>query len=237
MTEQSPMVVLVHGAFTGSASWNGVVARLADRSVDVVAVANPLRSLAGDAAYLRDVISGLDRRVILVGHAYGGSVITEAAARNDAVNGLVYVCAYAPAQGESAVELSGMYPGCTLAETLLAYPVDAHGNELLIRSEAFHQQFAADVSPALAALMAATQRPVTEAALNAGLPSAVPAWQTLPSWFAFGDEDRTIPIPVHRYMAQRAGANGTREVAGGSHALNVSDPDVVTASINDALTA
>ncbi len=237
MPEQNPVVVLVHGGFAGSASWGGVITRLLDRSIEVVAVANPLRSLAGDAAYVRDVITGLGRRVVLVGHSYGGSVITEAAAHNDVVKGLVYVCAFAPEHGESAFELSGMFPGSSLAETLVAYPVGTTGNELVIRSDAFHRQFAADVSAAQAALMSANQRPITQAALMAGLPTDTPAWRTLPSWFAFGDEDLAIPIPVHRYMAQRAEANGTREVAGGSHALNVSNPEVVTASIIDALTS
>lgn len=237
MSEQSSVVVLVHGAFAESASWNGVVEQLLPNSIEVVAVANPLRSIAGDAAYVRDVIAGIGKPVVLVAHSYGGMVITEAAARNDAVKGLVYVCAFAPEQGEGAFELSRKFPGSTLGEALVAYPVSTGGNELAIRSDAFHHQFAADVPAGQAAAMCATQRPVTEAALVAGLPTDAPAWKTLPSWFVFSDQDLNIPVPLHRYMAQRAGAKGIREVAGASHALSVSNPDVVTAAILDALAA
>jgi pimeloyl-ACP methyl ester carboxylesterase len=120
MTEQKPTVVLVHGAFAESASWNGVIEQLQARSLGVVAAANPLRSITGDAAYLRNVIAGIGRPVVLVGHSYGGLVITEAAAGNDSVVGLVYVGAFAPAQGESALDLSGKFPGSSLGDTLVA---------------------------------------------------------------------------------------------------------------------
>jgi pimeloyl-ACP methyl ester carboxylesterase len=235
MSEQNTTVVLVHGAFAESASWNGVVEQLQARSIDVVAAANPLRSIAGDAAYVRDVIAGIGGPVVLVGHSYGGMVITEAAAGNESVTGLVYVCAFAPDHGESALQLSGKFPGSTLGEALAAYPVSSGGNEFAIRPDAFHHQFAADVPADQAAVMAATQRPVTEAALTEGLPTAAPAWTTLPSWFVFSDQDLNIPVTLHRFMANRADAKGTREVAGASHALSVSNPDVVTASILDAL--
>src|SRR5437764_2329389 len=168
MNTPSPVVVLVHGAFAESASWAGVIARLQSRSIEAVAVANPLRSLAGDAAYVRDVIAGIGKPVLLVGHSYGGMVITEAAAHNDAVTGLVYVCAFAPEHGESAFELSAKFPGSTLGEALAAYPVSTGGNEFTIRSDAFHHQFAADVPVPQAATMCATQRPVTETALVTG---------------------------------------------------------------------
>jgi pimeloyl-ACP methyl ester carboxylesterase len=237
MTQQKPTVVLVHGAFAESASWNGVVERLHDRSLDVVAVANPLRSLPGDAAYLRDVIAGISAPVVLVGHSYGGMVITEAAARSDKVAGLVYVCAFAPEWAESAFELSNRFPGGTLGEALTAHPVTAGGNEFAIRPDAFHHQFAADVSPAQAAVMAATQRPVTEIALSGELPTETPAWKSIPSWFVFGDLDLNIPVALHRFMADRAAAKGVREVPGASHALSVSQPRAVTASILEAVDA
>jgi pimeloyl-ACP methyl ester carboxylesterase len=237
MSEQKPVVVLVHGAFAESASWNGVIEQLQAKSIEAVAVANPLRSVAGDAAYVRDVIAGIGRPVVLVGHSYGGIVITEAGAANELVAGLVYVDAFAPEQGESALELSGRFPGSTLGEALAAYPVSTGGNEFVIRPEAFHHQFAADVSAEQAALMAATQRPVTEAALTEGLPTATPAWKSVPSWFVISDEDLNIPVAAHRFFAERAGARGTREVAGGSHALSVSQPGPVAASILDAVEA
>jgi pimeloyl-ACP methyl ester carboxylesterase len=237
MTEQNPTVVLVHGAFAESASWNGVVERLQADGLPVVAVANPLRSLQGDAAYVRDVIATSTTPVILVGHSYGGMVITEAAAGNDKVAGLVYVCAFAPDHGESAFELSTKFPGGTLGDALTAYPVASGGNEFAIRQDAFHHQFAADVSAAEAAVLGATQRPVTESALSAGLPTDRPAWKSIPSWFVFSDEDLNIPVAVHRFLANRAGAKGIREVAGASHALSVSQPEAVTASIREAVSS
>jgi pimeloyl-ACP methyl ester carboxylesterase len=237
MTQQNPTVVLVHGAFAESASWNGVIERLLAAGVPAVAVANPLRSLPGDAAYVRDVLAGIDGPVVLVGHSYGGMVITEAAAGSDQVTGLVYVCAFAPGQGESAFALSLKFPGSTLGEALAAYPVVTGGNEFVIRPDAFHHQFAADVPAAVAALMCATQRPVTENALSAGLPTAAPAWQSIPSWFVFSDGDLNIPVVLHRFLADRAAAKGVRELPGASHALSVSQPEAVTASILEAVSA
>jgi pimeloyl-ACP methyl ester carboxylesterase len=237
MTDRKPTVVLVHGAFAESASWNGVIEKLHAASVDVVAVANPLRDLAGDAAYVRDVIASIGGPVVLVGHSYGGMVISEAAAGNDAVTALVYVCAFAPEQGESAFQLSTQFPGSTLGEALNAYPLSIGGNEFAIRADLVHHQFAADVPAAEAAIMAATQRPVTEAALSTGLAADVPAWKTIPSWFVFSDEDLNIPVALHRFMAQRAGAKAAREVRGGSHALSVSQPGAVAETILDATVA
>lgn len=237
MTDQKPTVVLVHGAFAESASWNCVVEELLAESLDVVAVANPLRGVSDDATYLRDVIAGLGKPVVLVGHSYGGLVITEAAANNESVIGLVYVCAFAPEHGENAIQLSSKFPGSTLGEALVAYQISAGGNELVIRQDVFHHQFAADVSAAQAALMAATQRPVTEAALVEGLPTHTPAWDSVPSWFVFGDQDLNIPVAMHRFMAERSNSKGTREVSGASHALSVSNPQVVAASIFDAVNA
>jgi pimeloyl-ACP methyl ester carboxylesterase len=246
MSDQSPTILLVHGAFAESASWAPVIHELSHHGAvivaghsrsfgDVVAVANPLRSLAGDATYVRDVISCIDTPVVLVGHSYGGMVITEAAAHNDAVVGLVYVNGFAPDHGESAFQLSTMFPGSTLADAVVAYPVASGGNEFAIRHAVFHHQFAADVPAAQAAMMGATQRPATEAALSAGLPTDMPAWREVPSWFVFGDQDLIIPVALHRFMAERAGAKSSRELAGASHALSVSEPEAVTATILEAV--
>jgi pimeloyl-ACP methyl ester carboxylesterase len=234
MSETTPTIVLVHGAFAESASWSPVIDQLQARGLDVVAVANPLRSLAGDAAYVRDVIAGIGTPVVLVAHSYGGMVITEAAADHLSVVGLVYVAAFAPEHGESAFELSTRFPGSSLADALDAYPVATGGVEFAIRPELFHHQFAADVPEAQAAVMAATQRPVTQAALAEGLPSDTPAWRDLPSWFVFGDQDLNIPAELHRFMAERAGAKVTRELAGASHALSLSEPEAVAATILEA---
>lgn len=233
-SSEQPTAVLVHGAFAESASWSGVIRHLRDRGLDVVAVANPLRSVEDDATYLRDVIAGLGRPVVLAGHSYGGMVISEAAARNPAVRALVYVGAFAPEPGESAGSLSGKFPGSTLGEALAAYPLAAGGQEFRIAEEKFHHQFCADLDAGEAALMAATQRPVTERALGGELTVSEPGWRSLPSWFVFGESDRNIPVAALRFMAERAGSRGTREVAGASHAVAVSQPGTVAAAILDA---
>ena len=237
MTSNKPTVVLVHGAFAESASWNGVISRLREHGVTAVAAANPLRSLSGDAAYVRDVIASIEGPVVLVGHSYGGLVITEAAAGSDSVVGLVYVSAFVPETGQSAFELSTSAPGSTLGEALAAYPVATGGNEFAIRQDVFAHQFAADVPEAEAQLMAATQRPVTEAALSEGLATSNPAWKSIPSWHVFGDQDLNIPVAVLRAGAERAGSQGTREIAGASHATPVSNPDAVVAAIAQAATS
>jgi pimeloyl-ACP methyl ester carboxylesterase len=235
MNTQNPVVVLVHGAFAESASWNGVISRLHNRGIEAVAVANPLRSLSGDAAYVRDVIAAIGRPVVLVGHSYGGLVITEAASHNDAVLGLVYVAAFVPESGQSALELSNSKPGSTLGDALDTYPLANGGKEFTIRQDAFHHQFAADVPATEAALMAATQRPVTEAALTQGLPTSAPAWLSIPSWFVFGDADLNIPVAVHRAGAERPSARGILEISGASHAIGVSNPEAVASTILDAV--
>ncbi|WP_243773098.1 alpha/beta fold hydrolase [Actinomadura barringtoniae] len=234
-TTEQPVIVLVHGAFAESASWNRVIERLHGRGLEAVAVANPLRSVAGDAAYLRDVISGIGQPVVLVGHSYGGMVITQAAAGDPAVQSLVYVAAFAPETGESALQLSGKFEGSTLGGALAAYPVTSGGNEFRIADDRYHAQFCADLEAGEAALMAATQRPVTEKALTDGLEPNEAAWRTKPSWFVFGDQDLNIPAELQRYMAERASARGTREIAGASHAIAASQPEAVAASILDAV--
>jgi pimeloyl-ACP methyl ester carboxylesterase len=231
-----PTVVLVHGPFAGSASWDGVVALMTGSGLPVVAVANPLRSLPGDAAYLRDVVAGLGTPVVLVGHSYGGMVITEAATRLPAVAALVFVGAFAPDRGESALGLSAKFPGSLLDTALRSYPLTAGGTEVALRPEAFHR-LAFDLPAERVAVMTATQRPVTRTALATGLPAATPAWRSTPSRFVFGDTDHVIPPAVHRFMADRAGAKGVHEVTGASHALSLSCPDAVTTTILEAVDA
>jgi pimeloyl-ACP methyl ester carboxylesterase len=248
MPTPTPTVALVHGAFAESASWNPVIERLLHDGTslvaahgrvpcEVVAIANPLRSLAGDATYVRDVLRSIDGPIVLVGHSYGGMVITEAAAELESVVGLVYVAAFAPDTGESALQLSTKFPGSTLGDALSAYPVSTGGNEFAIQRDRFHSQFAADVSAHQAAYMASTQRPVTQTALADGLATTTPAWKRLPSWFVFGDQDRNIPTELHRSVAGRAGSVSTREIAGASHAISVSRPDEVAATVIEAVAA
>jgi pimeloyl-ACP methyl ester carboxylesterase len=232
-TTEQPVIVLVHGAFAESASWNGVIRRLHGHGLAAVAVANPLRGVEGDATYLRDVIAGIGRPVVLVGHSYGGMVITRAAAGNPAVRALVYVAAFAPEPGESALLLSAKFEGSSLGGALNAYPVASGGNEFRIDEAKFHHQFCADLDADEAALMAATQRPVTERALTDGL-TGEPGWRTTPSWSVFGERDLNIPAAALRFMAERASARGTSEIAGASHAIAVSRPVAVATTILDA---
>ncbi|AYF97173.1 alpha/beta fold hydrolase [Protaetiibacter intestinalis] len=232
----TPTVVLVHGAFAESASWNDVIGRLYENKVTSVAVANPLRSVSGDAAYLRDVLDSIEGPVVLAGHSYGGFVITEAGT-HPAVKALVYVSAFAPAQGENAFELSTKYPGSTLGEALNAYPVSTGGNEFAIRRDVFRQQFAADVDVQVAGRMGATQRPVTEKALTEPLATASPAWSKLPSWFIWGEQDLNIPAELQRFQVERAAARNGQEIPGASHALTVSQPDAVAQTILEAVQA
>ena len=252
MAEPKPTVVLVHGAFAESASWDLVIQRcqtehhqfeaglrpslLGGHSLPVVAAANPLRSIAGDATYVRDVIARVGGPVVLVGHSYGGFVITEAAAGNESVVGLVYVNGFAPDQGESAFGLAAKVPGGS-GDVFAAYPLSTGGAEFAIRPDLFHHAFAADVPARRSAVMGATQRPATEEALTGGLPTHEPAWKSTPSWFVFGELDRIIPAALHRFMADRAGARGTLEIPGASHALMVSNPDAVAATILTAVDA
>lgn len=235
-TPVKPTVVLVHGAFADSSSWNGVVKILEKDGYPVIAAANPLRSLKGDAQSVADVLASIKTPVVLVGHSYGGPVISEAAYGNANVKALVYVAAIAPEAGESTAELSGRFPGGTLGPTLSAPVALADGGkDLYIQQDKFHDQFAADVSNADARLMAATQRPVTVAALNEA--STEPAWKTIPSWFVYGDADKNIPAQAQAFMAERAHAKQTVVVKGASHVVMVSNPKVVASLIEKAATA
>lgn len=228
-----PTVVLVHGAFADSSSWNGVVKILEKDGYPVIAAANPLRGVSSDAQSVASIVKNIKTPVVLVGHSYGGAVISEAAYGNQNVKGLVYVAAFTPEAGETAAELSGRFPGGTLASALSA-PVELAdgGKDLYIQQEKFHDQFAADVPEAEARLMAAGQRPITVAALNEA--ATDPAWKTIPSWFVYGDKDKNIPPQAMAFMAERAHSKQTVVVKGASHVVMVSNPKVVANLIEKA---
>jgi pimeloyl-ACP methyl ester carboxylesterase len=228
-----PTIVLVHGAFADSSSWNGVVSILQKDGYKTVAAANPLRSLAGDARYVSDVVAGIEGPVVLVGHSYGGQVISTAANGQRNVKALVYVAAFAPDAGEAVAELAGKFPGGTLGAAL-APPVKlgSGGVDLSIDQAKFREQFAHDVPAADAALMAAGQRPITEAALTEK--SGAPAWKSLPSYFVYGDGDKNIPAKALGFMAERADSKRTIVVKNASHVVMVSNPQVVAELIEQA---
>ena len=234
--DAKPTIVLVHGAFAESSSWNGVLTQLIAKGYPVVAVANPLRGVKSDAAYVTTVVDSIQGPIVLVGHSYGGMLITNAVGANKEVKALVYVSAFAPDVGETAAGLSGRFPGSTLGPTL-ASPVALPdgGKDLYIVQGKFRAQFAADVPEADAKLMAATQRPITDAALNEA--SAAAAWKTVPSWFIYGERDLNIPPEALAFMAKRAGSKETVVVKDASHVVMVSHPDAVAKLIEHAATA
>jgi len=228
-----PTVVLVHGAFADSSSWNGVVADLTRDGYRVVAAANPLRGVANDAAAVRTVINSIPGPVILVGHSYGGTVISAAADGAANVKSLVYVAAFAPDVGESIFDLTGKFPGSTLPPTL-DKPVDLPGgaHDLYIQQDKFPAQFAADVPLAQARLMAVAQRPLTDAA--GAEKSVATAWKTIPSWWVYGEADRNIPPAAMKWMAQRAHARTVVAIPGASHVVMISHAHEVAKLIEAA---
>ena len=234
--KSKPTVVLVHGAFAGSSSWNPVVARLLARGYPVIAVANPLRGVKSDASYLASTLDSITGPVILVGHSYGGNVISVAATGKSNVKALVYVSGLAPDLGETASALVGKFPGSTLGPTL-APPVALAdgGKDLYILQDKFHAQFCADVPAGEAKVMAATQRPINAAAFDE--PAGEPAWKTIPSWFLYASLDKNIPPAVHAFLAKRANAKKTVEIQGASHVVMISHPDALVKLIDEAATA
>jgi pimeloyl-ACP methyl ester carboxylesterase len=229
-----PTIVLVHGAFAESASWDGVIDPLLEAGHPVIAAANPLRDLAGDAGSVGDLVRTIEGPVLLVAHSYGGAVISNVPADAGEITGLVYVNGFAPDPGESAFSLAGMFPGSMLGEeTLRPVPRGDGTTDLYIVRDRFHELFCPDLPAREAARMAATQRPVTQEALFA--PSAErPLWRELPSWFLIGAEDRNIPPQLQRFMAERAGSQRTVKIPGASHAVAVSQPQATVDLILEA---
>lgn len=229
-------IVLVHGAFAGASSWNAVITKLNADGYRVIAAANPLRSLKTDADYVASVASSVTGPVVLVGHSYGGEVVSMAAEHASNVKALVFVAGLAPEPGESAVSLGDKFPTGTLGPSLAPpVPLSDGSKDLYITQAKYPQQFAADVAEAAAIEMAVAQRPITQAALAE--PAGPGAWRRLPSWFIWGSEDRNIPRALHAFMAQRATAKAAQEIKGASHVVMISHPKEVTAMIEKAAEA
>ncbi|MFF3595630.1 alpha/beta fold hydrolase [Kitasatospora indigofera] len=232
-----PTIVLEHGAFADGSSWSAVITRLRADGYPVIAPANPLRGPAADAAALRSVLDSVKGPKILVGHSYGGSVISAAGANDPEVKALVYVAAFLPAPGETALELTNKFPGSTLPDALNPVTYTPAGGtattDLYIQTDKFRHQFAADVPAAQAAVMAAAQRPIAQSALAEQATTA--AWQEKPSWDIVTTQDLNIPAAAQLFMARRAHSHITEVAA--SHSVAVSHPALVTQVVEEAAKA
>ncbi|MBM0275426.1 alpha/beta fold hydrolase [Micromonospora tarensis] len=215
-------VVLVHGAFAESGGWGPVIELVRAQGHQVISAANPLRSVAFDAGQVRALVDSIDGPVVLVGHSYGGMVISKAAAGADNVKSLVFVAAFAPESGDSAVTLSGKFPGSTLAQTLRPVPLPDGNQDMYVAQELYRNQFAADVPAEVTRVMAATQRPITLAALEEPADGAQ-AWATTPSFFLISEADKNIPAAAQHFMAERATGEAV-SIDGASHAVFASHP-------------
>jgi pimeloyl-ACP methyl ester carboxylesterase len=239
-TAARPTVVLVNGAWANNAAWSGVIARLQMEGYTVDAPPNPLQSLEGDAATIADLLKTIKGPIVLVGHSYGGAVITNAATGNPNVKALVYVDAFAPAKGENVLALDSTKPGSALGAgptkvfNFVPFPGAKKGDaELYVKPSVFEQAFANGLPEKEGRVLAATQSPAVYSALTA--PSGTPAWKTIPSWYVLGTIDKAIPPDIQLFMAQRIHAHVTRVRAG--HLAMVAAPDVVAKVITAAAKA
>jgi pimeloyl-ACP methyl ester carboxylesterase len=235
-TAQDVTVVLVHGAFADSSSWNGVIERLQAKGIKVTAAVNPLRGIAIDSAYVAGIFDQTPGPVLAVGHSYGGAVITNAAAQAENVVGLVYVAAFATDEGETLGEIEAGSKDSILNPALvqIKYPAVNGGKagvEFAIDPEKIHEAFAGDLPVEQTALMAATQRPVADLAFAE--PTTAAAWKDLPSWAVVATGDKAAGADVIRAEAERAGAKITE--VDGSHVIMISQPQTVTDVILEAL--
>ena len=237
MSEGTPTIVLVHGAFADASSWNGVIPLLQAKDMPVTAPPNPLRGISQDSAYIASVFAQIEGPVLAVGHSYGGAVITNAAADANNVVGLVYVAAFAPDEGEMLGEVEAGSKDSVLNSALVPrrYPAPNGGQatEFYIDPSKAREAFAGDLSDKQAALIAATQRPISELGFSEA--NGPPAWKHLPSWAVVATGDKAAGTDVVRSMAERAGATIT-EIEG-SHVIMVSQPQAVTEVILSAVSA
>ena len=229
-----PTIVLVHGAWADSGSWNAVTALLQAAGYTVDAPPNPLRGLSSDSSYLADFLSTISGPVVLVGHSYGGMVITNAATGNSNVKALIYDDAYIPAANDTLLGLTGAKPGSCLAVSpatvfnFVPYPGAPSGDaDLYVKQSVFPGCFANGLPAAEASVLAATQRPLAASALTE--PSGTPAWKTIPSWAIIGTADHVIPLAEQLNMAHHADAHVTEINA--PHLSMISDPRAVAAVI------
>jgi pimeloyl-ACP methyl ester carboxylesterase len=237
-----PSVVLIHGAWADGSSWSRVIGILQQQGYTVYAPANPLRGLTSDSAYIASFLQSISGPIILVGHSYGGAVITNAATGNPNVKALVYIDAFAPDQGESLASLSsvppppGQSPSCVSGDPTQVFnfvPLTGGDIDLYIKPSLFPSCFANDLPPNEGAVLASTQRPFALSALSQA--SGVPAWKTIPSFYLVGTIDKAIPPFAQLIMAQRINAHISEVRA--SHLVMISHPEAVADLIQQATEA
>ncbi|MGY1810599.1 alpha/beta fold hydrolase [Blastococcus sp. SYSU D00669] len=234
-----PTIVLVHGAWADASGFAAQIRALRDRGLRAVGFANPLRGLRDDARYLADFLRTLQGPVVLVGHSYGGAVVSAAAAGDDQVKALVLFSGWLPDEGESIAQVfeqkgEGSLVGPAIRPLPFTGPDgEEAGQDLHLDPAQFHAAFCADLDRDTADVLAATQRPWSGAGFAE--PSGPPAWRTIPCWYLLCTEDRAIPAATQRFMAERAGAR-IREVAA-SHASMISQPEAATELILEAAAA
>lgn len=228
-------VVLVHGAFADASGFRGVIRELSDTGVEVIAPPVPLRGVSTDAASIHAVVASIQGSVLLVGHSYGGAVITQASADLVNVAGLVYLAAFAPAVGESCASVQEPFPPPLLASTIRPTGYDAvgavGGPDLVIDTARFRETFCADVGVDLANVMAVSQRPLAAAAI--GEPLSAEGWSSRPTWYQVAARDNAISPDAQRFMATRMDA--TVDEIDGSHTAFIARPVAVAAFIVKAL--
>ena len=227
-----PTIVLVHGAFADASSFRALYDQLVGEGVAIVAPPNPLRGLSGgDGEYTKAVLAGIDGPVLLVGHSYGGSVITAAGTAENVV-GLVYISGFAPDEGENLTDLQSKFPAPAIIPYIVEHQLPRGGKEFTVAPKGFHESFCADIPAADAAFYAAAQRPLAGVALTEA--AGVPAWRSLPVWAVLGTADRCIDPGVHRFSYDRMGATVT-EIEGASHVVMISHPKEVAEVVMTAV--
>ena len=233
MAEPDPTIILVHGAFADASSFRGLYDELVGEGLTtIIAPPNPLRGLTGgDGEYLKGVIDEIDGPVLLVGHSYGGSVIT-AAGTADKVVGLVYISGFAPDEGENLTDLQSEFPAPGIIPFIVQHQLADGGREFTLALEGFHESFCADIPVEDAAFYAISQRPLAGVALSDAAPT--PAWRNRPVWAVLGTADRCIDPGVHRFSYERMGTQIT-ELEGGSHVIMISHPKEVAAVVMTAV--
>jgi pimeloyl-ACP methyl ester carboxylesterase len=229
-----PTIVLVHGAFADASGFRGLYDSLLGEDVTILAPPNPLRGLSGgDGDYLKSVIGEIDGPVVLVGHSYGGSVITAAGTAENVV-GLVYISGFAPDEGESLTDLQSKFPAPGIVPYIREHELPEGGKEFTLAPEGFHESFCADIPAEDAAFYATSQRPLAGVALTEAAPT--PAWRSRPVWAVLGTADRCIDPGVHRFSYERMSATVT-EIEGASHVVMISHPKEVAEVVMTAVRA